>query len=159
MVRPDEKAPDFCLPDQDRNGLCLRDLRGSWVVLFFYPRDGSKGCTQEARDFASSYDAFRSLGAHVVGVSPDTPLSHKAFEAKNDLPMRLLSDSERYHTMLTSYGVWQQRKLYGREYMGVVRTTLLIDPKGTVVERWDRVRVPGHVATVLSTLSSQGSSS
>jgi peroxiredoxin Q/BCP len=124
-------------------------------VLFFYPKDGSKGCTQEARDFASTYDTFRSLGAHVVGVSPDTPVSHKAFEAKNELPMRLLSDSEKYHTMLRSYDVWRLKKMYGREYEGVVRTTLLIDPDGTVANRWDRVRVPGHVATVLSTLSSK----
>ncbi|WP_456430501.1 thioredoxin-dependent thiol peroxidase [Nitratifractor sp.] len=150
MPNVGEKAPDFCLPNQDNEEVCLRDLQGSWVVLYFYPKDNTPGCTTEALDFTAHLEDFRSLGATVLGVSPDSVRKHQNFIAKKELKITLLSDEEK--EVCQAYGVWQLKKNYGREYMGVVRSTFLIDPDGLIREKWEKVRVKGHVEEVLQRL-------
>ncbi len=145
-----EKAPDFCLPNQDGEEICLRDLAGSWVVLYFYPKDNTPGCTTEALDFTAHLDQFQALGATVLGVSPDSVRRHRNFVDKKDLKVTLLSDEEKM--VCQAYGVWQLKKNYGREYMGVVRSTFLIDPEGIIRAKWEKVKVKGHVEEVLATL-------
>ncbi|NPA82005.1 MAG: thioredoxin-dependent thiol peroxidase [Epsilonproteobacteria bacterium] len=146
MIEVGEMAPDFCLPNQDENEICLRDLRGKWVVLYFYPKDNTPGCTAEAIDFTENLPEFEELDAVVLGVSPDSPKKHRNFIEKKGLKITLLSDENK--EVLEKYGVWQLKKMCGREYMGVVRTTYLIDPEGKVAARWDKVRVKGHVEKV-----------
>jgi len=145
-----EKAPGFCLSNQDDEEVCLRDLAGSWVVLYFYPKDNTPGCTTEALDFTARLGEFESLGAAVLGVSPDSVKKHQNFIAKKELGVTLLSDEEK--EVCRAYGVWQLKKNYGREYMGVVRSTFLIDPDGKIAARWEKVRVKGHVEAVLEKL-------
>ncbi len=145
-------APDFCLPSDDGREYCLRDFRGKWVVLYFYPKDNTSGCTREAVDFTSRLNDFMSLGAVVIGVSPDPIESHRKFRMKHSLKVILLSDVE--HKVLQLYGVWGKKKRYGREYYGVIRSTFLIDPQGVVRRVWRNVRVAGHVEEVLRTLQS-----
>lgn len=144
------KAPDFCLPSDDGNQICLKDFRGKWVVLYFYPKDNTSGCTREALDFTSRLNDFMKLGAVVIGVSPDPVESHKKFRMKHSLKVILLSDEE--HKVLEMYGVWGKKKRYGKEYYGVIRSTFLIDPQGIVRKVWRNVRVAGHVDQVLQTL-------
>ncbi|WP_292655968.1 thioredoxin-dependent thiol peroxidase [Nitratifractor sp.] len=145
-----EKAPEFCLPNQDNEEVCLRDLQGSWVVLYFYPKDNTPGCTTEALDFTAHLSDFQALGATVLGVSPDSVRKHQNFIAKKELKVTLLADEEK--TVCQAYGVWQLKKNYGREYMGVVRSTFLIDPDGIIRAKWEKVKVKGHVEEVLNTL-------
>ncbi len=145
-------APDFCLPSDDGREYCLRDFRGKWVVLYFYPKDNTSGCTREAVDFTSRLNDFMSLGAVVIGVSPDPIESHRKFRMKHSLKVILLSDVE--HKVLQLYGAWGKKKRYGREYYGVIRSTFLIDPQGVVRRVWRNVRVAGHVEEVLQTLQS-----
>jgi peroxiredoxin Q/BCP len=144
------KAPEFCLPDQDSKQVCLKDLEGKWVVLYFYPKDMTKGCTLEAIDFSSAVPEFDQMNAVILGVSPDSVANHQKFRAKEDLHVTLLSDPE--HTVLEQYGVWQLKKMYGREYYGVVRSTFLIDPELSIVHSWRKVRVKGHVEAVKNAL-------
>jgi len=144
------EAPDFCLPDQDEQPVCLRDFRGRWVVLYFYPKDNTSGCTREAVDFTQHLDAFAAHDAVVLGVSPDSPRSHRHFAQKHQLRVRLLSDPD--HEVLQRYGVWQKKRMYGREYWGVVRTTFLIDPQGRIAWVWPKVKVQGHAEAVLNKL-------
>jgi peroxiredoxin Q/BCP len=151
MININEKAPDFCLPNQDETEICLRDLSGKWIVLYFYPKDNTPGCTTEACDFTSNLPHFDELDAVVLGVSPDSPKKHRNFIEKKELAITLLSDESK--TLCESYGVWQLKKMCGREYMGVVRTTYLIAPDGTVAHRWDKVRVKGHVESVKEKLT------
>jgi peroxiredoxin Q/BCP len=151
MIEVSQSAPAFCLPNQDGVEVCLRDLKGRWVVLYFYPKDSTPGCTTEACDFSDALGDFDNLEATVLGVSPDSVASHQRFVNKKDLAITLLSDEEK--RVLEQYGIWQLKKLYGREYMGVVRTTYLIDPEGRVAHRWDKVRVKGHVQAVKEQLS------
>jgi peroxiredoxin Q/BCP len=139
-------APDFCLPDKDNKKACLRDFKGKWVVLYFYPRDNTSGCTREAVDFTGSLDEFEKLDAVVLGVSADSVESHFKFAEKYKLKVTLLSDGE--HEILAKYGVWQLKKLYGREFRGVVRSTFLIDPEGKIAYLWPQVKVKGHVEAV-----------
>ncbi len=143
-------APDFCLPSDDGNEYCLKDFKGKWVVLYFYPKDNTSGCTREAVDFTSRLNDFMKLGAVVIGVSPDSIESHKKFRMKHSLKVILLSDVE--HKVLEKYGVWGKKKRYGREYYGVIRSTFLIDPQGIVRKVWRNVRVAGHVDEVLKSL-------
>jgi peroxiredoxin Q/BCP len=144
------KAPEFCLPDQDGNQVCLKDFTGKWVVLYFYPKDMTKGCTLEAIDFSSALPEFNQMNAVILGVSPDSVASHQKFREKEDLQVTLLSDPD--HTVLVQFGVWQLKKMYGREYYGVVRSTFLIDPETSIVHSWPKVRVKGHVETVKNKL-------
>lgn len=146
-----KKAMDFCLPNQNGETTCLKDFRGKWVVLYFYPKDNSRGCTLEAESFRDNLPSLEDLGAVVVGVSPDSVKSHQNFAQKHNLEFILLSDPE--HEVLEKYGVWQLKKMYGREYMGVVRSTFIIDPEGYIENEWTKVRVKGHVEKVKQKLS------
>ena len=143
-------APDFSIPDQNEKPITLKSLKGKWVVLYFYPKDNTSGCSMEAQDFTAQIDAFNQLNAVVLGVSPDSPKSHQNFIAKKMLNFTLLSDPE--HTALEAYGVWQKKLMYGREYFGVVRSTFLIHPNGKIEAIWDKVKVKGHVSDVLAKL-------
>ncbi len=145
-----DKAPDFCLPDKDGNEVCLKDFRGKWVVLYFYPKDNTSGCTKEAIDFTEHLDEFASLNAVVLGVSKDSVKSHKNFAEKHGLKVTLLSDPE--HKVIEQYGAWKLKKRYGREYYGTQRSTFLIDPDGVIRHIWPNVRVKGHVEAVLKKL-------
>ena len=140
------KAPNFCLPNQDNKKVCLNDFKGNWVVLYLYPKDNSKSCTVEAVDFADNLKHFHEMDTIVVGVSPDSVKSHKSFATKHKLNFMLLSDPE--HEVLEKYGVWKLKKMYGREYMGVERSTFLINPEGQIEKDWRKVRVKGHVEAI-----------
>ena len=150
MIEVGQKAPDFCLPNADGVEICLKDLRGKWVVLYFYPKDNTPGCTTEALDFTAHLDEFEKLGAVVLGVSPDSCESHKKFMEKKGLKVTLLCDPEK--EVLKKYGAWGIKKMYGKEYEGVIRTTYLIDPEGKMAAVWPKVRVKGHVEKVLEKL-------
>ncbi len=150
LVEIGRKAPAFSLKDQDGKTHRLRDYAGKWVVLYFYPKDQTSGCTKEACQFRDHLPDFRSVDAVVLGVSPDSQESHARFRQKEGLPFDLLSDPDK--TVLAKYGLWQEKSMYGRKYMGVVRTTYLIGPDGCVGHRWDKVKVPGHAEAVLAKL-------
>ncbi len=150
MIEIEDKAPDFCLPNQDDVEMCLRDLKGKWIVLYFYPRDNTPGCTTEACEFTEAAPDFSSLDAVILGVSADTTKKHRNFIEKHDLGITLLSDEST--DMMQKYGVWQLKKNYGKEYMGIVRSTFIIDPEGIVRAKWDKVRVKEHVKEVKETL-------
>jgi thioredoxin-dependent peroxiredoxin len=152
LIDPGEPAPPFSLQDQADKLHALGDYRGQWVVLYFYPKDDTSGCTKQACQFRDSLPQFDAATAVVLGVSPDSPESHVKFAHKHDLPFTLLADPEKQ--VLQRYGVWQEKSMYGRKYMGVVRTTYLIDPQGNVVQRWDKVKVPGHDRQILDALIS-----
>ncbi len=149
-LKAGQKAPSFCLPDHDDKEVTLKEHAGKWVVLYFYPKDNTPGCTTEAVEFTARLKDFEKLGAAVLGVSADSTKSHRGFIEKQKLKLRLLSDADK--KMLGDYGVWQKKKMAGREYMGIVRTTLLISPDGTVAHLWPKVKVNGHVDEVLATL-------
>lgn len=146
MIKIDEKAPEFCLPNQDDIEICLRDLKQKWVVLYFYPRDNTPGCTAEACDFTEASPDFSELDAIIIGVSADSTKKHRSFIEKKDIGITLLSDEDT--TMMQEYGVWQLKKNYGKEYMGIVRTTFIIDPDGVVRAIFEKVRVKEHVLKV-----------
>lgn len=146
MLEINSKAPEFCLPNQDDVEICLRDLKGKWIVLYFYPKDNTPGCTTEACDFSEALPDFSDLNAVVLGVSADSTQKHRNFIDKKDLSVTLLSDEEK--SMLQDYGVWQLKKNYGKEYMGIVRSTFIIDPKGVVKAAWEKVKVKEHVKEV-----------
>lgn len=150
-VKEGDPAPDFALMDQDENQLSLDDLKGGWTVLYFYPKDNTSGCTAEAVDFTSMLGDFESMGARIIGVSPDSCKSHANFIKKQDLKIRLISDPD--HKALSGYGTWKLKKMYGREYHGVERSTFLIDPRGIVRRIWRKVKVKGHAEEVKITLS------
>lgn len=145
-----KKAPQFKLPNQDDDLRTNASWKGQWLVLYFYPRDNTPGCTTEAVEFTSLLSQFKDKDAAIVGVSPDSVSSHQKFISKKELQVELLSDSEK--KAAEAFGVWQLKKMAGREYMGVVRTTFLIDPKGIVQEVWEKVKVKGHVSAVYDTL-------
>ena len=146
LLPPGTRAPDFCLPDARGTEICLQEFRGKWVVLYFYPRDNTPGCTLEAKGFSEEMDAFGSLDAMVIGVSKDSPESHTKFIEKHNLNVLLLADTG--HPVLEAYKVWQVKKLYGKESLGTVRSTYLIDPDGIIREVWPKVKVKGHVEAV-----------
>lgn len=150
MLTVNQPAPDFCLPDQTGNSICLHDLRGKWVVLYFYPKDNTSGCTREAIDFSEQLPQLTEHNAVVLGVSPDSTKSHVNFISKHDLKITLLADPE--YKVLQTYGVWQARKMYGHSFFGVVRTTYLIDPQGKIAAVWEKVAVAGHAEAVKCTL-------
>ena len=144
-------APPLCLPDATGREVCLAEFAQQWVVLYFYPKDGTMGCTREAREFSAALDQFQALGSRVIGVSPDTPDRHLAFIRKEGLKVLLLADPT--HETLQEYGVWAKKKQYGREYMGVVRSTFLIGPDGRIRAVWRGVMVAGHVDVVQERLA------
>ncbi len=140
-------APDFSLPDETGAPVSLSSLKGKKVVLYFYPKDDTSGCTIEAKDFSCLVDEFAKAGAIVIGMSPDSAKSHGKFLAKYDLKVSLVADEEK--SALQAYGVWTEKSMYGRKYMGVERSTFLIGEDGKILEIWKGVKVPGHAETVL----------
>jgi peroxiredoxin Q/BCP len=147
MLSDGDMAPDFELPTDDGSSLRLSDLRGRTVVLYFYPKDDTSGCTAEAKDFSCLGAEFESAGAVVIGVSPDGVASHRKFKSKYDLAVRLAADEDK--AAAQAYGVWVEKSMYGRKYMGVERATFLIDGKGRIAKSWRKVKVPGHAEAVL----------
>ncbi len=150
LIEPGRAAPAFKLTDQTGQPHKLSNYRGKWVVLYFYPKDNTSGCTKQACGFRDTRDAFEARNAVVLGVSPDDEASHARFASKHGLTFTLLADPEK--KACGAYGVWQEKSMYGRKYLGVVRTTYLIDPKGKVARRFDKVKVPGHAEAVLAAL-------
>ena len=150
MLKAGQKAPDFTLPDQNGNSVSLSDFAGQRVVLYFYPRDNTPGCTRQACAFASAYRGFKQKGVQVIGISKDSTASHVKFAEKYNLPFLLLSDTEL--TAIREYGVWQEKKLYGKTSMGVVRTTFLIDEKGMITEVMEKVKPDTNAADILAKL-------
>lgn len=150
MLTVGTKAPDFTLPDQNGELKSLSDYRGQQVILYFYPKDMTAGCTKQACSFGELYPRFREKGAVVLGVSKDTVASHKRFEEKHGLPFTLLSDTEK--TVIQAYDVWKEKKLYGKVSMGVVRTTYLIDRDGVIVKAFDKVKAADNPAQMLGEL-------
>ncbi|WP_048153011.1 peroxiredoxin [Methanolacinia paynteri] len=146
LIAVGETAPPFCLPDSWHSEVCIEAFKGRWVVLYFYPKDNTTGCTLEAQTFSAGMNDFRGMNTIVIGISPDSCESHEKFVKKHSLDLILLSDET--HVVLEKYGVWQKKKLYGREYFGVERTTYLINPEGVIVEVWPKVKVKGHAEEV-----------
>lgn len=150
MLKEGDLAPDFTLPDQEGNPITLSHLRGRTVVLFFYPRADTPGCTVEACGFRDMAERFRERGVELLGISTDPPKAQAKFAEKYGLPMRLLADTE--HKVAELYGVWVEKKRYGRSYMGVERQTFVIGPDGRLVKVFQKVKPEGHAAEVLSAL-------
>ncbi|MCH7609036.1 MAG: thioredoxin-dependent thiol peroxidase [Chloroflexi bacterium] len=150
MLKIGEKAPDFTAVTDTGAEISLSSLRGKKVVLYFYPRDNTPGCTTEACDFRDRAEALAAKDAVVLGVSTDTVASHEKFKAKHDLPFTLLADPER--ELVSAYGVYQEKKQYGRSFMGTVRTTFVIDPGGTITSVFEKVKVKDHADAVLASL-------
>jgi len=147
MLDDGAAAPDFTLPQDGGDDVTLGDLRGRTVVLYFYPKDDTGGCTKEAIAFTEHLGEFEAAGAVVYGISKDTVAKHGKFRAKHDLGVGLLSDAD--SDMCERYGVWGEKQMYGKTYMGIERTTFLIDGTGTIRRVWRKVKVPGHAAEVL----------
>ncbi|MEW5795036.1 MAG: peroxiredoxin [Candidatus Zixiibacteriota bacterium] len=145
------KAPLFSLPNQDGTKVSLKDHAGRWLVLYFYPKDDTPGCTTEACDFTSGLIGFEKLEASVLGVSPDSPASHREFIAKYKLGFPLLSDESK--EVLAQYGAWSKKNMYGKETVGVIRSTFLIDPEGKIAHTWYGVKVEGHADKVREKLA------
>ena len=153
MLEINTKAPDFTLPDKDGNPVSLSDFRGRKVVLYFYPRDNTPGCTRQACAFAAAYDRFRSMDVTVIGVSKDSVSSHLKFAQKYDLPFILLSDPELQ--AIQAYDVWKEKKLYGKVSMGVVRTTYIIDEQGNIEKAMPKVKSDTNAAEILEYLTGE----
>ena len=150
MIEPGKKAPSFSLPDQNGKKHSLADYQGRHLILYFYPKDDTPGCTKESCAFQDHLPQFTKGKAAVVGISVLDSTSKKRFADKYGLEFPLLADED--HAVMEKYGVWQEKSMYGRKYMGVARTTYLISPDGKVLKRWDGVKVPGHVDEVLHAL-------
>ncbi len=144
------RAPDFTLPAGDGSSVSLKALRGKKVVLYFYPKDDTPGCTKEACSFRDNFAALRKKRAVVIGISADSPASHEKFSRKFDLPFTLASDEDK--EVLKQYGVWKQKSLYGRKFLGIERTTFVIDEEGKISHIFPRVKVDGHTEEVLAAL-------
>ncbi|MEM9065145.1 MAG: peroxiredoxin [Planctomycetota bacterium] len=160
LIDEGKKAPAFTLEDQEGAKHALKDLAGSPVVLFFYPKDDTSGCTKEACQFRDQLPDFEKLDAAVLGISPQDTNSKAKFAAKHDLNFPILADVKENKdgnpTVCDKYGVWVEKSMYGNKYMGVQRTTYLLDGAGKVVKRWDKVKVPGHADAVIKELKALG---
>ena len=148
-------APDFNCPADGETVVSLSDFRGKKVVLYFYPKDNTPGCTTEACDFRDLHPDFTGVNAVIIGVSKDDPKKHDRFKEKYELNFSLVSDDED-STLCKQYGVWQPKKFMGREFLGIVRTTFLIDENGKIAHIWNKVRVKNHAQDVLSTIAELG---
>ncbi|WP_193142207.1 thioredoxin-dependent thiol peroxidase [Meridianimarinicoccus sp. MJW13] len=155
MIETGQTAPEFTLPQDGGEDVTLSKLRPKTVVLYFYPRDDTSGCTKQAIGFTEKLADFDAAGAVVLGVSKDTVAKHGKFRTKHDLGVHLLSDAE--SDVCEQYGVWVEKSMYGRTYMGIERATFLIDGTGTVQQIWRKVKVPGHVEAVLDAVRALGS--
>lgn len=154
MIREGEPAPDFSLPADDGTTVSLSELKGRTVVLYFYPKDDTSGCTTEACEFRDALPRIEEAGAIVLGVSPDPVDSHRRFKSKYDLNFPLLADED--HRVAEAYGVWKQKSMYGRKYWGIERATFLIDEGGRIARAWTKVRPRGHAEEVRSVLEDAG---
>jgi peroxiredoxin Q/BCP len=150
MIEVGKKAPAISLPDVDGTKRTLKEFLGKKVVLYFYPKDNTSGCTAEACDFRDAFPKFGKTNAVIIGLSPDSVQSHKRFAEKFELPFILLSDEDK--KVLEKYGVWKEKSMYGRKYMGVERTTVLVDEKGIITKIYPKVKVNGHVDQVSNDL-------
>ena len=150
MLAEGTKAPDFTLPDQNNEKVNLSDFKGKWVILYFYPKDMTPGCTTEACNFQTVLPQINESEAVVLGVSKDSVERHKKFADKHGLTFKLLSDAG--SNVCETYGVWQKKKLYGKEFMGIVRSTFIIDPQGRIVKVYPKVKVKEHYREVLDDL-------
>lgn len=150
MLEVGKKAPDFVLPDQDGKKVSLKDFKGKKVVLYFYPKDNTSGCTREACNFRDEFPKFKKSSAVIIGVSPDSVSSHKKFAEKYELPFTLLSDEDK--KVLQMYDVWKEKSMYGKKYMGVERTTYIIDENGKIKKIFNKVKVDGHNEEVMKAL-------
>jgi len=146
----EKPAPQFTLPDQDGKKVSLKDLKGKWVVLYFYPKDDTPGCTVEGREFTVQHQEFKRRGAVVYGVSGDSAESHCRFQAKHKLSIPLLTDADK--KIMTAYDAFRQKLLYGKSFLGIVRSTVLVDPQGKVAWHWKSVKAKGHAEQVLKKL-------
>jgi len=151
MPKPGQTAPDFELPSDRGEKVRLSDFRGKKVVLYFYPKDMTSGCTKEACSFRDNYPQYEEQGAVILGVSPDSPQSHVRFKSKYNLPFLLLSDED--HKVAEQYGVWGEKRLYGRTYQGILRTTFVIDEEGRIAKVFTKVKPDGHGEEVLGALA------
>lgn len=151
MLTEGKKAPSFKLKDQDGNYVSLKDFIGKQIVLYFYPKDDTPGCTKEACSFRDNFPDFKDINAVILGVSPDSPVSHKKFISKYNLPFTLLSDEDK--ETLEKYEVWKEKNMYGKKYMGVERTTFIIDEEGKIKKIFSKVKVDGHDKEVLEVIS------
>jgi len=150
MLEVGKKAPDFSLYNQDEKKISLKDYLGKNVILYFYPKDDTSGCTKEACSFRDNIPKFSKVDAVILGISPDSVKSHKKFSEKYKLPFNLLADEEK--KVIEQYGVWKEKSMYGRKYMGVERTTFIIDEKGKIKKIFNKVKVEGHEKKVLEAL-------
>ncbi len=150
MLERGDKAPEFEGSIDGGGSLSLRSLRGQKVILYFYPKDNTPGCTREACEFRDHSTTFENAGARIIGVSPDSPASHDRFKAKFDLPFPLLSDPD--HKIAQAYGVWKEKSMYGRKFMGIERSTFVIDEKGRIAAVYRKVKVNDHVEALLEGL-------
>ncbi len=150
MIEEGKKAPAVSLKDQDAKNVSLNDFKGKNIVLYFYPKDNTSGCTKEACNFRDDFPDIKKLKAVILGISPDSVNSHKKFADKFDLPFRLLSDEEKH--VMEKYGVWKEKSMYGRKYMGVERSTIIIDKTGTVRKIFRKVKVVDHNKEVMEAL-------
>jgi thioredoxin-dependent peroxiredoxin len=148
MLDEGDKAPDFELPTESGDKVKLSGFKGKGVVLYFYPKDDTSGCTLEAKDFSVFAPDFRKAKIEVIGLSPDSVESHRKFSRKYDLAVRLAADEDK--AVANAYGVWVEKSMYGRKYMGVERSTFLIDKSGRIARSWRKVKVPGHAEEVLA---------
>jgi peroxiredoxin Q/BCP len=148
QVQDGDKAPDFELPTETGEPVKLSRLKGKPVVVYFYPKDDTSGCTAEAKDFTRLAAGFNKAGVEVIGISPDSPESHQKFAKKYDLKVRLAADADK--AVANAYGVWVEKSMYGRKYMGVERSTFLIDKTGRIARSWRKVKVTGHADEVLA---------
>jgi peroxiredoxin Q/BCP len=152
MLEEGKKAPAFSLKNQDGKTVKLSDFAGSTVVLYFYPKDDTPGCTTEACDFRDQHQKLKKAGAVILGVSPDDEKKHAKFASKHELPFTLLADVE--HQVAEKYGAWGEKSMYGKKFMGIIRSTFLISADGKVAKVWPKVKVAGHVDEVLEAVQS-----
>ena len=152
LLQVGDKAPDFTLPTDSDSEISLSSLKGHKIILYFYPKDDTPGCTKQACGFRDALPQFSKLDAHIIGVSKDSPAKHDKFKAKYDLNFPLAADED--GQLCEAYGVWVEKNMYGRKYMGIERTTFLIDEQGTIQHIWRKVKVKDHIEDVAQTLES-----
>ncbi len=142
-----DKALDFCLPAVGEKKFCLKDFSGDFLIIYFYPRDNTPGCTTEAKEFSDLLEKFKDFNAEIIGISCDSLKSHEKFINKHNIKIKLLSDPE--HKVIEKYGCWQKKKMAGREYFGIVRSTFLVNSKFEIIDSWKKVKAKGHAQKVL----------